>query len=135
MPSIPSETKVYILNEPPAGAIKPDTFKIETQPLPKESELKEGELLLKTIALSNDPAQRTWMQKDVDAVSKFHNASQKTSRLTRSVEATVRSTYPQGTGRQGRSYARGCRCQLAKVQGRRPSQRPVDMARVHRLEG
>lgn len=69
MPSIPSETKVYILNEPPAGAIKPDTFKIETQPLPKESELKEGELLLKTIALSNDPAQRTWMQKDVDAVS------------------------------------------------------------------
>lgn len=69
MPSIPSETKVYILNEPPSGAIKPDTFKIETQPLPKDSELKDGELLLKTIALSNDPAQRTWMQKDVDAVS------------------------------------------------------------------
>jgi NADPH-dependent curcumin reductase CurA len=68
MPSIPSETKVYILNEPPTGQIKPETFKAQTQSLPKENELKEGELLLKTIALSNDPAQRTWMQKDVDAV-------------------------------------------------------------------
>lgn len=67
MPSIPSETKVYILNDPPTGPIQPDTFKIETQSLPKENDLKEGELLLKTIALSNDPAQRTWMTKDVDA--------------------------------------------------------------------
>lgn len=67
MPSIPSETKVYILNNPPSGAIQPDTFKLQTQSLPKENELKEGELLLKTIALSNDPAQRTWMEKGVDA--------------------------------------------------------------------
>lgn len=70
MPSIPSETKVYILNDPPTGAITPDTFKIQSKALPKENELKEGELLLKTIALSNDPAQRTWMQKGVDAVSR-----------------------------------------------------------------
>lgn len=69
--SIPSETKVYILANPPTGAIKPDTFKLETRPLPKESELKDGELLCKTIALSNDPAQRTWMTKDVDEVSRF----------------------------------------------------------------
>jgi NADPH-dependent curcumin reductase CurA len=69
MPSIPSETKVYVLANPPTGAIKPDTFKLETRPLPKENELKEGELLLKTIAFSNDPAQRTWMTKDVDEVS------------------------------------------------------------------
>lgn len=71
MPSIPSETKVYILNDPPSGAIKPDTFKIQTQSLPKENELKEGELLLKTIALSNDPAQRTWMEKGADPVRIF----------------------------------------------------------------
>jgi len=67
--SIPSETKVYVLANPPTGAIKPDTFKLETRSLPKESELKDGELLFKTVALSNDPAQRTWMTKDVDAVS------------------------------------------------------------------
>jgi len=67
--SIPTETKVYVLANPPTGAIKPDTFKLETQSLPKESELKDGELLFKTVALSNDPAQRTWMTKDVDAVS------------------------------------------------------------------
>jgi len=65
--SIPSETKVYVLANPPTGAIKPDTFKLETRSLPKESELKDGELLFKTVALSNDPAQRTWMTKDVDA--------------------------------------------------------------------
>jgi NADPH-dependent curcumin reductase CurA len=70
--SIPSETKVYILANPPTGAIKSDTFKLETRPLPKESELQDGELLLKTIALSNDPAQRTWMTKDVDEVSLVH---------------------------------------------------------------
>jgi NADPH-dependent curcumin reductase CurA len=67
--SIPTETKVYVLANPPTGAIKPDTFKLETQSLPKESELKDGELLFKTVAVSNDPAQRTWMTKDVDAVS------------------------------------------------------------------
>lgn len=64
--SIPKTTKVYILANPPAGEIQPDTFKLETRPLPAQDELKDGEMLVKTIAFSNDPAQRGWMDPTVD---------------------------------------------------------------------
>jgi len=61
--SLPTETKVFILNEPPIGAIKPDTFKLKTQPIP---ELKDGQVLVKVEALSNEPAQRIWMDGAID---------------------------------------------------------------------
>jgi NADPH-dependent curcumin reductase CurA len=66
--SIPKSTKVYIVNESPTGAITPSTFRLETQPLPSESELKGGQLLVRTIAMSNDPAQRQWITKGNDPV-------------------------------------------------------------------
>ncbi len=58
MTSIPKETPVWILNEPPTGEIQPDTFKQTTQPIP---EVKDGQVLVKLDYLSNEPAQRTWM--------------------------------------------------------------------------
>ncbi|GAA5906133.1 hypothetical protein JCM5296_000105 [Sporobolomyces johnsonii] len=58
--SVPTVTKTWILSSKPSGAIQSDTFKLEEKPIP---ELKDGEVLLKTIAFSNDPAQRTWIQK------------------------------------------------------------------------
>lgn len=63
--SAPTEQKVWILANPPAGKFEKDTFKLETRPL---AELKDGEVLVKVEYLSNDPAQRGWMQKDVDPV-------------------------------------------------------------------
>lgn len=62
--SIPKTQKVWILNERPTSAIKENTFKLEEKPVTTEDELKDGEMLLKVIALSNDPAQRTWMDDD-----------------------------------------------------------------------
>jgi NADPH-dependent curcumin reductase CurA len=67
--SVPTETRVWTLADPPVGAIKPDTFKAETKPLPKESELKDGEIIVKVLALSNDPAQRGRMDGKIDEVS------------------------------------------------------------------
>ena len=37
------------------------TFKIEERPYPKESELKDGEVLIENLYLSLDPAMRGWM--------------------------------------------------------------------------
>ncbi|KAK4686490.1 hypothetical protein P7C73_g3628, partial [Tremellales sp. Uapishka_1] len=61
--SLPTEQKVWILSNPPSGPIESDTFTLETRPLP---ELQPGQVLVKAEILSNDPAQRTWMQKDTD---------------------------------------------------------------------
>lgn len=66
----PTTSKTLILQNPPTtdtdlslgGANS--TFKLESQSIP---ELNEGQYLVKTIYLSNDPAQRGWMQKDSDA--------------------------------------------------------------------
>ena len=66
--SIPKTQKVWILNERPTSAIKENTFKLEEKPVTTEDELKDGEMLLKVIALSNDPAQRTWMDDDYKPV-------------------------------------------------------------------
>jgi len=64
--SIPTERRVWTLANPPIGAIKPDTFQAETKSLPKENELKDGEMIVKVLALSNDPAQRGWMDGKLD---------------------------------------------------------------------
>jgi len=61
--SLPTSTKTWILAEPPAGEIQPSTFKLETRPIPG---LKDGELLIKTLTFSNDPAQRGWMDPSID---------------------------------------------------------------------
>jgi NADPH-dependent curcumin reductase CurA len=66
--SLPKAQKVWILNERPTNAITEKTFKLEEKPVPAENELKDGEVLLKVIALSNDPAQRTWMDDDYKPV-------------------------------------------------------------------
>lgn len=63
--SVPTEQKVWILANPPAAELLPDTFSLETRPLP---DLQEGDVLIQVEYLSNDPAQRGWMQKDVDPV-------------------------------------------------------------------
>lgn len=64
--AIPKQTKCFILNEPPVGEVNFDqqspnaTFKLVSKDL---RELKPGEILIKTIYLSNDPTQRAWIQK------------------------------------------------------------------------
>ncbi|KAJ5916579.1 hypothetical protein N7504_000594 [Penicillium tannophilum] len=60
--SAATKTKRWVLREKPygepvLGGDKP-TFTLETADIPA---LKEGEVLLKTLYLSNDPAQRSWI--------------------------------------------------------------------------
>ncbi|BGP44632.1 quinone oxidoreductase [Rhodotorula kratochvilovae] len=62
MAAIPSNTKTWILNEKPGEQVNDKTFKLETKPI---RELKDGEILVKVLYFSNDPAQRTWISKDV----------------------------------------------------------------------
>lgn len=62
----PKTTKIFIVNNLPVTSIEPSSFRLETQPLPSASELKDGETLVKAIAFSNDPAQRAWIDANQD---------------------------------------------------------------------
>ncbi|GAA5923138.1 MDR family NADP-dependent oxidoreductase [Sporobolomyces koalae] len=53
-----STTKTWIINQKPKDAIKEDTFKLIEREVP---ELKDGQIKVKSLYLSNDPAQRTWI--------------------------------------------------------------------------
>ena len=68
MPSLPTTTKQWVLSNPPTTKVILDgsetTFKLETASIPA---LKDGQVLVKPHYFSNDPAQRGWIQKGVDA--------------------------------------------------------------------
>ncbi|RCK67192.1 hypothetical protein Cantr_03138 [Candida viswanathii] len=67
--SIPKEATQIFLRACPTGFINPkfneldSTFEIKEVPIPP---LKDGEVLVKTLYLSNDPTQRTWLKKAGD---------------------------------------------------------------------
>ena len=65
--SLPTETRQWILANKPTDLPElsgPNaTFKLETNPLPT---LKDDQVLLKPLSLSNDPAQRGWITKGVN---------------------------------------------------------------------
>lgn len=63
--SVPAEQKVWLVNENPVAEVKPDTFKLVTRPIAP----KDGEVVIKVEFISNDPAQRGWIQKGADPVS------------------------------------------------------------------
>ncbi|GAA6060225.1 hypothetical protein JCM10212_002304 [Sporobolomyces blumeae] len=52
-------TKAFIINKKPKENITDETFKLVEKDVP---DLKDGEIKIKALYLSNDPAQRTWIQ-------------------------------------------------------------------------
>jgi Putative NADP-dependent oxidoreductases len=68
--SIPKESNCFILNEKPRREVnynledEHSTFKLIKKPL---GELQEGQILIKSLYLSNDPSQRAWIQKGLVA--------------------------------------------------------------------
>lgn len=58
-----STTRQWILAEKPVDSPDKNTFKLVENPLPS---IKDSQILAKTLYLSNDPAQRGWIQKGVD---------------------------------------------------------------------
>ncbi|CAH2355461.1 uncharacterized membrane protein [[Candida] railenensis] len=68
MSSIPTTQNIVLVNKQPESAVnfslgeEDSTFKIVSKPF-SESDLKDGQLLLKNLYFSNEPAQRGWMQK------------------------------------------------------------------------
>lgn len=60
----PKETKQWIINEKPTAQVTDQTFKLVTKAIP--STIPADSVLLKLLYLSNDPAQRGWIQKGMD---------------------------------------------------------------------
>jgi len=91
--SVPKTTRAWILNERPTDAITDKTFRVEEKPLPAKSDLEKGQFIVKTIALSNDPAQRTWMDDHFNPVS--YLLPQRIAQLTFRNECTLRQSLPE----------------------------------------
>ncbi|KAG7100568.1 NADPH-dependent curcumin reductase like protein [Verticillium longisporum] len=53
--------RVVLAERPKAEIIPGQTFKTEKQPIPREQDLKDGEVLVENIYLSLDPAMRGWL--------------------------------------------------------------------------
>jgi NADPH-dependent curcumin reductase CurA len=56
-----STYSLVVLAKRPKDEIVPGTFAIQTKPVPKEADLKNGEVLLESLYLSLDPAMRGWL--------------------------------------------------------------------------
>ncbi|CAG8457612.1 11957_t:CDS:10 [Diversispora eburnea] len=57
-----SNKQILFVKRPPSGALDVnETFKIIKSPIPKENDLKNGQILVKNYYLSLDPAMRSWM--------------------------------------------------------------------------
>ncbi|BFZ56552.1 quinone oxidoreductase [Savitreella phatthalungensis] len=61
--SVPASFKAVIVAEKPTKDITSSTFKLVTKDLPAPA---NDQLVVKTLFLSNDPAQKTWIQKGSD---------------------------------------------------------------------
>jgi NADPH-dependent curcumin reductase CurA len=70
--SIPATHKVFVLAKRPTDRIEFDTFSLTSRPTPSEAELGLGQVLVRNVAFSNDPAQRLWMDGSVDPVCSHH---------------------------------------------------------------
>ncbi|CRK13332.1 hypothetical protein BN1723_009974 [Verticillium longisporum] len=53
--------RVVLAERPKADIIPGQTFKTEKQPVPREEDLKDGEVLVENLYLSLDPAMRGWL--------------------------------------------------------------------------
>jgi hypothetical protein len=54
-------TAVTLAERPVADIIPGQTFKLETRQVPKEADLKDGEVIFESNYLSLDPAMRGWL--------------------------------------------------------------------------
>lgn len=102
--SLPTKQTAWVLANPPTGPIEPNTFSLEKDV--KLPELKENELLVKMIYLSNDPAQRGWMQQGADPDRAYLPPIQKGEAIRASGVAEVLASnsqkYKQGDRVMGR---------------------------------
>jgi NADPH-dependent curcumin reductase CurA len=58
---MPNYISVHLAERPKDRIIPGKTFKIQTQPIPSASSLKDGEVIFQTLYLSLDPAMRSWL--------------------------------------------------------------------------
>ncbi|KAF2435005.1 NAD(P)-binding protein [Tothia fuscella] len=52
---------VHLAKRPSAGIVPGETFALKKHPIPKESQLQDGEVIFKSLYLSLDPAMRGWL--------------------------------------------------------------------------
>ena len=58
-----SSKVIRLANPPNRGSVDESTFRVDKIDLP---ELKDGQVLVKVLALGNEPAQKTWMDTEID---------------------------------------------------------------------
>lgn len=59
-------TSVHLAQRPKDKIIPGETFTLKSNETPKESDLKDGEVLFQSLYLSLDPAMRGWMNGELN---------------------------------------------------------------------
>ena len=54
-------TAVHLVKRPKAEIVPGETFQLKQHKAPEETDLKDGEVLFKSLYLSLDPAMRGWL--------------------------------------------------------------------------
>lgn len=69
--SVARYTSVHLAARPKDRIVPGQTFAIKVHEAPKESDLKDGEVLFQTLYLSLDPAMRGWLNGKLDNVRRL----------------------------------------------------------------
>ena len=54
-------TSIHLAQRPKESVIPGETFSLKTNQLPKEEDLKDGDVVFQSLYLSLDPAMRGWL--------------------------------------------------------------------------
>lgn len=94
----PTETRAFVLNEPPVNDVvlelgkENSTFKLVNQTL---DPLADGQVLVRTLIMSNDPTQRMWIQKGQDPERMYTAPVRPGDKMrTRAIAQVVESKSP-----------------------------------------
>lgn len=94
----PTETRAFVLNEPPVNDVvlelgkENSTFKLVNQTL---DPLADGQVLVRTLIMSNDPTQRMWIQKGQDPARMYTAPVRPGDKMrTRAIAQVVESKSP-----------------------------------------
>ncbi|QDS73581.1 hypothetical protein FKW77_001297 [Venturia effusa] len=99
-----SSYNAVVLAKRPTGAIVPnETFAIKQYPMPRESELRDGEVIFRSLYLSLDPAMRGWLNDVRSYIPPVQLGEIMRGQCVGVIEASKNTEYPVGSHALGMS--------------------------------
>ncbi|KAL9005499.1 MAG: hypothetical protein Q9188_001736 [Gyalolechia gomerana] len=92
-----SYTSIHLAKRPKSNIVPGETFESKSNAIPKTADLKDGEVLFKTLYLSLDPAMRGWLNDTRSYIPPVKIGEIMRGASVGIITATKSSNYPVGT--------------------------------------